>query len=232
MYCIKCGAELSEGQNICPLCETRVYHPDFKIDDSLAAYPRREFKSEEFNRKGLMFVITVLFLIPLLLPVILELSWHGNINWSGYVFGGILLFYVSFVLPCWFKHPNPAIFTPCAFSTAILYLFYICEKTGGEWFLGFAFPISLALAILFTAALTLNRYLKKGKLYISGGFFIALGIWTVLMDVLMRTAFDLGNVVYWSLCTLALFFIVGMLLIVIEIVKPIKESLRRVFFIG
>ena len=232
MYCIKCGVKLSDGQSICPLCETRVYHPDFSIDTNKATYPRKDFKSEEFNRKGLMFVITILFLIPIFLPLILDLSWHNEIRWSGYVFGGTLLFYISFVLPLWFKHPNPAIFIPSAFAAIALYLWYICFENNGEWFLGFALPVTLSLGLILTAALTVSRYVKGGKLYIAGGFFIAFGLWTALLEFLIKRYLLASYTFYWSLCTLALFFIVGIMLIIIEIVKPIKESLRRVFFIG
>ena len=231
MYCVKCGVKLSDGQTVCPLCETAVYHPDIQ-NTGKPTYPKKDFKSEAFNKKGLMFVITILFLIPLLLPLILDLSWHNAITWSGYVFGGVLLFYVSIVLPSWFKNPNPAIFVPSTFAALTVYLLYICLSVGGKWFLGFAMPVTLSLGAIFTAALTLSRYIKKAKLYIAGGSFIAFGIWTTTLEFLIRRVFDVSYNFYWSFCTLALFFIVGMLLIIIEIVKPIKESLRKIFFIG
>lgn len=232
MYCIRCGVELSEGQSICPICETKVYHPDFDIPGDKSTYPKKEFKSEEFNRKGLMLVITMIMLIPLLLPVILELSWHHTINWSGYVFGGVVLFYISFMLPSWFKHPSPAIFVPSALVAATVYLWYICFETGGNWFFSFGMPISLSFTLIVTAATTLIYYLKRGKLYVYGGFFIALGVWTCLIELLIRVVFDVNTVIYWSSCTFALMFIVGMLLIVIEIIKPVKETLRKIFYIG
>ena len=28
MYCIKCGVELADSERVCPLCGTRVFHPD------------------------------------------------------------------------------------------------------------------------------------------------------------------------------------------------------------
>ena len=28
MYCIKCGVELADSEKVCPLCGTRVFHPD------------------------------------------------------------------------------------------------------------------------------------------------------------------------------------------------------------
>jgi len=34
MFCIKCGVELSRGSAVCPICGTKVCHPDFPADDS------------------------------------------------------------------------------------------------------------------------------------------------------------------------------------------------------
>ena len=46
MYCIKCGAELSDGQKVCPICETKVYHPDIPVVEDKDTYPKKEFVSE------------------------------------------------------------------------------------------------------------------------------------------------------------------------------------------
>jgi hypothetical protein len=39
-------------------------------------------------------------------------------------------------------------------------------------------------------------------------------------------------VVDWSICSCATLFIVGMTLIIIAIVKPLRESLHKIFYIG
>ena len=231
MFCIKCGIQLSEGQTVCPVCETKVYHPDLVITEK-NTYPKIPFKSEEFNRRGLMFVITMMFLIAMLIPLFLELGWHDMITWSGYASGGILAFYLIFLLPSWFKNPNPVIFVPTSFVTASLYLLYISISTEGDWYLTFALPVTLGLGLISTALAALLRYVKRGKLYTVGGFLIAIGVWTVLLEILIRYTFDVNSAFIWSTAPLTVFFILGIMLIVIGVVKPIKESLRRVFFIG
>lgn len=231
MYCSKCGVQLSEGQKICPICDTRVYHPDIE-EAQVDTYPKIPFKSEEFNRKGLMFIITMVFLIPLLLPIFLELGWHSSINWSGYVAGGTLLFYVTFLLPSWFKHPNPVIFVPCVFAVTIVFLLYVCLTVKGDWFMPFVFPAVGSLGVISTAEAALLYYVKRGRLYTVGGGFIALGCWTVLLELLIRNTFKVNFLFYWSTAPLTVLVIVGLMLIVIGIVKPLKESLRRIFFIG
>ena len=142
MYCINCGIELSKGQAICPICKTKVCHPDFPADPTLATYPARPFQSEEYNRRGLMFVLTVIWSLLTVLPVGLEWMWFRNIVWSGYVTGGMALIFLLFILPAWFKNPNPVSFVPCDFAGIALYLLYINFATGGNWFLSFALPVT------------------------------------------------------------------------------------------
>lgn len=231
MYCIKCGVKLSEGQTTCPLCDTRVAHPDFIIGEE-NTYPKIPFESEEFNRKGLLFVLTMIFLIPLILPILLELDWRSTVSWSGYVSGGTIIFYFAAVMPFWFKKPNPVIFVPVFFALTIGLLLFINYKTDGNWFMSFAFPVTGALGIIMTAATAVLYYVRRGKLYTVGGMLIALGIWTVLLEYDIRTTFNVATPFYWSLAPLTVFSLIGIMLIVIAIVKPLKESMRRIFFIG
>ncbi len=231
MYCIKCGAKLSDGQTVCPICETRVFHPDFVIPEE-NTYPKVPFESEEFNRKGLLFVITMILLVPFILPILLELGWRSDVSWSGYTAGGTLIFYTAFIMPYWFKKQNPVIFVPIVFALTIGLLLFICFKTEGNWFMSFAFPVVGSLGIIITAATALLYYIKKGWLYIIGGTLIAIGMWTVLLEFDIRTTFNAHTPFYWSLAPLTVLFIVGVMLIIIAIVKPLKESLRRIFFIG
>lgn len=40
MYCVKCGVELADSQRVCPLCGTRVFHPDIPRTPADPPYPR------------------------------------------------------------------------------------------------------------------------------------------------------------------------------------------------
>ena len=232
MYCINCGIELSDGQKICPICQTRVYHPDLKKSDALPTYPRKAFKSEEINIRGLLFVVTLLHLIPIIFAVILDLNLNGKIDWTFYVVGAVVLLYVSAVLPLWFKNSNPVIFTPCAFLVLTVFLWYINYSVDGDWFLTLAFPISLMIGVLTTALVTLLKYVKRGRLYIIGGGFLFAGIITVMLEFFLHLTFNFKHDGFiWSLYPLVALGIVGIGLIVIEIVKPFKESLKKVFFL-
>ena len=231
MYCIKCGVELSRGQTLCPICHTKVYHPDIPIEEA-PTYPKKEFQSEEFNRHGLLFVITVLWLLPTFLPTVFELLWHGGVEWSGYVLGAVLLTYILLILPFWFRAPNPVIFVSCDFAAIMLYLWYIDLTLSGGWFWMFALPVTFVLGLIVCAIVTLCRYLRRGRLYIFGGALIALGVWTQMIETLIRIVFDVHFTVIWSLFSCATLVVLGLMLIVIGIVKPLRESLYKMFFIG
>ena len=231
MYCIKCGVELSDNQTICPLCSTKVYHPDLIPAKTPPTYPHKDFQSEAINKKGILFVITVLYLLPLFLPMIFEIAVADRINWSGFVASGTLLTYLFFILPAWFKNKHPIIFISSYFLEILLLVWYVNFATDGTWFYGFALPIVAALALIVITVTVLVSTLHRGRLYVIGGAIIGLGGWTMLIEWLLHVTFNVRHTVYWSLFSLLSLFILGLMLIIIAIVKPWKESLRKFFFI-
>lgn len=230
MYCIKCGVELKDSERVCPLCKTMVFHPDIPSPSGEKPYPEYVAPVKRFNRFGALFVLTFIFIIPALITLLIDLEINSAVRWSGYVFGGLLVSYVTFVLPLWFRRPNSVIFIPCACASAILFLLYICFATGGHWFLPLALPISGIATLLLTAVVALLKYLNKGKLYIFGGAFIALGGFSMLIELFINITFGF-KFVFWSVYPLVACALVGLLLIIIAICKPLRRSLDKKFFI-
>ena len=232
MYCIKCGVELADSEKRCPLCGTPVFHPDLPRNLNEPPYPAdRRIRREDVNRSGILFVLTVVALLPAILSLLCDWRINGTIVWSGYAAGAIGLLYVMIVLPLWFRHPNPVIFVPVDFAAIGLYLLYIDFATGGHWFLSFAFPVTGAIGLLVTAVVVLTRYLHGGWLYIYGGAFILAGGLAVLVEFLINLTFQLHETFFWSFYPLAAGVILGLMLIVIAICKPLRESLQRKFFL-
>ena len=232
MYCIKCGVELADSEKVCPLCGTRVFHPDLPLPDGEAPYPadaRR--RTEEFNRAGLLFILTMLAIIPAVICLLCDWRVNGHIVWSGYAAGGIVLTYILAVLPLWFRRPNPVIFVPVDFAAILLYLLYIDLATGGRWFLSFAFPAVGALGLLVSAMVALLRYLPGAHLYIIGGGLIIAGGLAVLTEFLINLTFKVHQTFFWSLYPLAAGVLLGVMLLIIAVCKPLRRSLHRKLFI-
>ena len=232
MYCMKCGVELAEGEKVCPLCGLKAYHPGIGSNDGSKLYPVSRVPSyESLNHKGLMFILTVAFIVPIVITLLSDLAVTGTFSWSGYVIGGVVLFYICSVLPFWFKNPNPVIFIPVFFAAVVLYLLYIDIATGDEWFLSFAFPAVGALGLLVTAATTVIKYVRRGYWYIAASCILALGGYTVLVEFLLYITFGIKTQFPWSFYPFAGCFIIGIAVMVIAISKPLRRRVQRKFFI-
>ena len=231
MYCVNCGVELAGSETVCPLCGTRVFHPDIPRQDASAPYPvEPRIRPEEVNRSGFLFILTVLALLPAVICLLCDWRINGGVVWSGFAAGAMAVLYVLIVLPMWFRHPNPVIFVPVDFLTIGLYLLYIDLAVQGGWFLSFAFPVTGAIGLLLTAVVALVRYVHGGYLYIFGGALILAGGLAVLIEFLINVTFGIHEVLLWSIYPLAAGVILGGMLLVIAVCKPLRKSLHRKFF--
>lgn len=227
MYCVKCGVELGDSEKHCPLCSTPVYYPG-RGEGGERPYP--EFKKPETaNPKGIYFIVSFFFFIAAVISFFCDINLGGGISWSGFVIGGVIVTYEVFVLPRWFSRKHPEIFCPAFFLLSGLFLLYINYATGGEWFLTLALPLVGAGALVICPMAILYKYVKNGHLYIWGGVSVALGLIAVLTEYLISLTFNHEFRMVWSPYPLITLFLIGIMLIVIAIVKPFKDSLRRIF---
>ena len=231
MYCVKCGVELADSEKKCPLCGTPVFHPDIERKPAEPPFPPDRRHAENVSRVGILFVLTVLFVLPAAICLLCDWRINGGIVWSGYAAGGIALLYILVLLPMWFRHPNPVIFVPVDFVAIGLYLLYIDLATGGHWFLSFAFPVTGAIGVLVTAVVALTRYLHAGYLYIYGGGLILGGALAMLIEFQLNLTFQVHETFFWSFYPLVAGVLLGLMLIVIAVCKPLRESLRKKFFL-
>ena len=231
MYCIKCGVELSESERVCPLCGTVPYHPDIPSPSGDSPYPSRRPIRRSINRHVPLYLITLFAVILIAQLTVFDLRTSPALTWSYYATGGLALIYITAVLPLWFRHPNPVIFVPCDFVALALYLCIINLLTGGDWFLSFAFPVTGGIGILVTAGVVLLKYLPKGRLYIIGGAFIALGAFMPLMEFLIYKTFDRPQFGIWCMYPLIALVLLGGMLIFLAICRPARETMERKFFL-
>ena len=229
MYCVKCGVKLAETEKKCPLCNTVVCHPDFEQTAAQPLYPGNHMPKNHSGSKALNGALIILFLIPMVVCFVADLSLDGKMEWFGYVAGALLLVYIDFALPLWFQKPNPVIFVPCSFAAAALYLLYIDLATGGTWFLSFALPVVGGICLITCTVVTLFYYLRRGVLYILGGAFMALGAFMLLIEYLMKLTFAI-RMIGWSLYPLAVLFLIGGLLIYFAINSEAREIMERKLF--
>lgn len=230
MYCVNCGVKLADSEEKCPLCGVAAYHPQIPREPGRPLYPRNSEPATTVQPHAAQAGILLLFLLPMVLTLIIDLRFNRSVTWSGYVAGGLLLGYITLALPGWFRRPNPVIFVPCDFAAAALYLLYICLTTGGKWFLPFALPVTGGFCLIVTTVVTLTRYLRRGKLYIFGGAAIALGALMLLMEFLMVLTFSVPFLC-WSVYPMVALLFFGGWLIFLAINGSARETVERKLFI-
>ncbi len=227
MYCVKCGVKLQEGVERCPLCDTPVWNPEQTSGER--SYPDTLPKQHrEADLPGAL-VLTVLCAVAVLVTLTVCFKLYGELRWGGYVVFGIALFYVLFGLPRWFRQPKGEVFVPIDYAAVALYVLYICQKTGGHWFLSFAFPVILASCLLSTAMICLLKYVRGGRLFIFGGFLLLLGGFTVLVEFFEHLSFG-EEMFRWSLYSLTGFGAAGLFLLIAGMIPGLRHSLEKRFF--
>ena len=227
MYCVRCGVSLQEGATECSLCKTPVRLPDEGSADK--SYPDTMPRNYIDSSLPLAVAMTVFCAIAVAVVLVICFRLYGELRWGGYVVWGIVLFYIIAILPRWFRHPRGEVFVPADHAAIALYVLYICLHTGGHWFLRFAFPVIGVSCILSTAMICLLKYVRRGKLFIFGGFLILLGGFTMLIEFFAHVSF--GTPMFrWSLFSLAGFGAVGLFLLIAGIIRPLREALEKRFF--
>ncbi|MBQ8075055.1 MAG: hypothetical protein IJ237_03630 [Oscillospiraceae bacterium] len=227
MYCVKCGVRLQDGVERCPLCDTPVWNPE--PTEEYHNYP--DTFPQQHRESGIpgAIALTVVCTIACIVTLTVCFNLYGTLRWGGYVVFALVLFYVIAALPLWFREPKGEVFIPIDHAAAALYVLYICHKTGGHWYLSFALPVILCSCILSTALICLLKYVKHGRVFILGGFLLALGGFTVLVEFFEHLSFGF-RMFRWSLYSFAGFGSVGLFFLIAGMIPPLRQGIQKRFF--
>ncbi len=231
MYCMQCGMHMAESEEVCPLCHLAVYHPKLDRNVGKKPYPVESVKAERVNPVGKAIVFTILFAIAAIFTFVCNIGVTHNVNWWKYVGISLAMLYVWFVLPMWFYKWYPLIFLPIDFVAAGGFLLFMNLFTEGDWFLTFAFPVLGGLALIACAVLYLVHFLRRGYLFIYGGAICALGCFMLLVEFFLSITFPMPPLFSWSLYALTALCLVGGVLLLIGICRPLRETLKKRFFL-
>jgi len=230
MYCIKCGVELGESERKCPLCHTPVYYPDLPLEPE-RTYPKFKPSEESVNPRGVLLILSFVFLIAGLVSLAVDLNLNSLVTFSGYVISGLVTGYVIFILPSWFKRSYPTVFLPVDFLVIALLVGYISYKVDGSWYFTFALPVIGCAALIICTVVILCYYVRRGYLYIFSGAFMATALMMGLIELFATITFRIEKFMFWSIYPFIALMLIGIMLLVIAIVKPFRESLKRIFAI-
>ncbi len=222
---------MRDGVRECPLCGTRVWEPDGISSSAVEEKNYPDTLPRRYRESRIPAVVAITVLCVLIAGVVLSVCFglYGSLRWGGYVLCGLALFYVIAVLPCWFMKPKAEIFVPIDHAAIALYALFVCGKTGGRWFLSFAFPVIGICCIMVTALICVLKYVKHSRLFIFGGFLILFGCFTMLIEFFEHISFG-TEMFRWSLFAVSGFGAAGLFLIIAGTIRPLRQALEKKLF--
>ena len=229
MYCVKCGVRLQEGAERCPLCQTPVWDPEGAAP-AAPTFSDRYPEPLKSRRYPIMAFLTALMAAICLSSLIYCLTNYHGVSWSGFVMLACALVYFAGTFPFWFKRREPLIFVPLAFALACGYLLYVCLKTGGHWFLSFAFPVTMIAGAITTAAVAAFRFGKRRRVLKTGILLVVIGCSAMLVELFQVITFG-GKMFTWSLYPVIGFSLIGLFLILCGLIPPWRAYLERKLFL-
>ncbi len=230
MYCVKCGVRLDDSLDRCPLCGTPVWRPEETCAEAERKFSRFYPERRRNERLAATAFLTALLAVAAVVSLQICLKAYGNVAWAGYAMLAIALFYIVVVMPGWFRRPNALMLIAIDHAALAGYLLFISARTGGHWFLSFAFPIVGFSCLLMYGETALLKYCKHGRLFIVGGGIVVAGGFSMLVELFQCITFG-TQMFTWSLYVASACLAFGMFLILSGMIRPLREYLERRFFL-
>lgn len=229
-YCSKCGVEVDNDVEKCPLCATpiQILKPDGlpkgRYPDTASPPPERPKMNKKEQRRMAAIIITFGLLIPASIAIAADIVMNKQITWGTYTISSLIYIWVIVLLPLLY-YKTPVLTLMAYYLSSLLYLYSIELFSGGTiWFRKLAVPIititTLIIAINFYLA---NRSTIKGINIFAYALF-SLGVECVGIEIavsrFLSDTFHIG----WSIIVLSAAIPAGGLLLYIhhKTRKPLK----------
>ena len=233
-YCVNCGVELEKTEKFCPLCKTEVVNPREPWREPRSRpYPKQiETIAHQIDRRFFGVLATLVLLIPVLVTVICDLMISGGVTWSGYVIGAIVMLFVWFVLPYFFKKPHPFWFALVDCLIILVFLWLVETVSQTEWFWSLGLPITLTISAMIVGLTALFTRKKRVPVLTRVSVVLfSVGLLCVLIEFFINNAAQRSLLPTWSLFCLIPCVILGLIALVLQAKKDLLEQIRRRLFI-
>lgn len=223
MYCIRCGIELEENAEKCPLCETAV--PKMENEDNgiyEGEYPFVNINLYELKmkkvRKAIFMAFFTISIISILEVFFQNIIVYGNIRWAYYVIPSILLFdLMLFVLLNSHTLRQNLFFIFVGLTTFLLIIDYGDETL--SWSLRRGIPITVAFCFVGLAFSFVWDKHKSDRIKILNFSLFFVGVFLLMLEFIIRKRFS------WSIWASIPLFVLNIMLRYAY--KSYKEEFER-----
>ncbi len=169
-FCKKCGVEVEERHETCPLCGEKINGKIGEEDLENRKYPRQEptegkkFKklSPEIQRKIIWEIVSIALTVPLILILIINFILSRTVDWGLYPITTIVYIWLAISFPLRFlKKPLLIVGVEIISLVGFLAIIDLIDGTF-SWFQYLALPITFTIIII-TGIVVLLSFKSKRK---------------------------------------------------------------------
>lgn len=233
-YCVNCGVELATSEQCCPLCNTEVINPSNPWREPEGRpYPKRvERVLEKINRKYVVMMISLLMLIPLILPTLTDILFNRAITWSAYVIGGDICIFMLVVFPFLYEIPRPYLYILIDTVTLTGYIALISYMTSRfSWFLPLGLPLVLTVGTTVTLFVYILRRYRLSGFYRAAILNIVVALSCISIEITVSHFVGIHPLVLWSWFVVASGMIIATIMIILERRKKLRDEIIKRLFI-
>lgn len=161
-YCVNCGVELDKSAHKCALCDTPVYNPNLKSEETSLPFSHTPNIPNGIKQRFVAIVISFIFLIPNLVCILINLFFYPESHWSVFIGASSFLCWILFVFPFLTKKLRPYLMW-CFDTLAVAlytFVFHVGDFGNAGWYFHIAVPI---IAIVSACVLYFIYWYRKRK---------------------------------------------------------------------
>jgi hypothetical protein len=236
-YCSKCGVEVEESVERCPLCSAPIQrfdgsgspvlkpYPDHVINPDAAPLPLHE------RLKIALEIVSVFLGIALAVIILVDLLYSKRLTWSVYPTAAIAYLWLCLAMPVFLLGRPWLVFAVLGPAT-ILFVFLLDAYDGSiDWFLSYGLPIT-GLSVIVIFAVTLSSALSKRRgLNVAGFALLGAAVLCMGIDLTIMANITGRLKLSWSEIVALILMPASALLLYFHFRITKKKDLRKVFHI-
>lgn len=227
-YCVNCGVELDKALKACPLCQTRVYHPENIEEATRETFPEKKGEVEKESNKEVVILISVIVLAVMLTCGLLNKLVYDMSKWSIPVMSICIVLWTFFMGVVYAKKITIYGMLLVDAVSVLLGLYLLTFISGNDkWYIGMGLPIVCAIVVILELFVLLGRKLPYNMLVGTLYFFIVIaGICTSIEGII--DCYYSGSIhLSWSAIVLTVCTIIAAALVTIMMMSRLRNAIRK-----
>lgn len=228
-YCVNCGVELDASASACPLCKTKVYHPDCPPDsNAVPPYATVKGTMEPVKAHEFTILMTIIFLTTSAVCILLNLFTIPFGHWSFYVTGICCVLWI-FLIPVFFPQ-RTGIYTNLMLDGLGIALFLAMISylhPGNQWYLHIALPVTILGTLLLEIIFLFSIRLKSSMIIKTMISVTVAAVYCMVIETLIRLHLGYSFRLGWSAIAVTCAAAIDVILLTIYLREGLRSELRR-----